>query len=194
MVEHSVTLNIDQLRKAGALVPGLRTTGQLHWTFETGQPGSANFEALLARSDGHLQLDLKAPNWGAGAIKQSISLTTTNPHFGGARWWFICPVTLERVGRLHLPPGASQFASRRAHCLTYACKTEDIYDRAARRARKLKMRLGDDIRLPWMPLKPKGMRWETYLRYINQIEAFESVASRRFVKLAERLNTRKFVS
>src|SRR5262249_2106445 len=117
LVEYSVNLNIEQLRQAGALMPGLRTSGELHWTFATGQLGSANFEALLSSKDGYLQLDLKLPSGGASTTKQRISLTTTNLYFGGARWWFVCPVTGKRVGRLHLPPRANQFLSRRAYGL-----------------------------------------------------------------------------
>jgi hypothetical protein len=49
-------------------------------------------------------------------------------------------------------------------------------------------RLGADAGFHCMPLKPKGMRWTTYLRYAGQIEAFESVAGRRWVKVAARLN------
>jgi hypothetical protein len=185
LVEHSVTLKIEQLRKAGALIPGLPTSGQLHWTFETGQLGSANFEAVLATKDGYLQLDLQIPSCSA---KQRISLTTTNLYFGGARWWFVCPVTLERVGRLHLLAGASQFLSRRAHGLTYACQTEDVYDRAARRSRKLMMRLGADAGSRWIPLKPKGMRWTTYVRHANEIKYLEGISDGRWQKLLAKLD------
>jgi hypothetical protein len=41
------------------------------------------------------------------------------PHYGGRRWWFICPIKKIRVAKLYLPPGATQFASRKAHDLTY---------------------------------------------------------------------------
>ena len=77
--------------------------------------------------------------------------------------------------------------------LTYACQTEDFYCRAARRSRKLFTRLGDEIGPPWMPLKPKGMRWATYLRYINQIKALESVADRRLLMMSVRSKASGFV-
>jgi hypothetical protein len=41
------------------------------------------------------------------------------PSFGGRRWWFICPVTAKRVGKLYVPNGATHFAGRKAHDLTY---------------------------------------------------------------------------
>ena len=186
LVEYALTLNIDQFMKAiktGGANSGLPISGQLRWTFKAGQCSAANFEARLGFPDGYVQLDFLVADGrtqGSRDVKQRISLTTTRPRFGGTRWWFICPVTGERVGRLYLPPGASQFASRRAHGLAYACQTESIDARAARRRRKLLARLGDeDAPFGWMPLKPKRMRWATYLRYLNQIEACQIAASRR---------------
>jgi hypothetical protein len=178
LVEYALTLNIDQFMKViktGGENSSLPISGQLCWTFRAGQRSAANFEARLGFPDGYVQLDFLVADGrtqGSRDVKQRISLTTTRPRFGGTRWWFICPVTGERVGRLYLPAGACQFASRRAHGLAYASQTESINERAARRRRKLLARLGDeDAPFGWMPLKPKRMRWATYLRYLNQIEA-----------------------
>jgi hypothetical protein len=114
LVEHALTLNIDQLIRAGGLKPW-PTSGRLSWTGPLGQSSSVNFLAHLVIPRGYLQLDFTV--WDR-QVRQTIALATTKPHFGGTRWWFICPVTGKRVGRLHLPPGASQFASRQAHGLT----------------------------------------------------------------------------
>jgi hypothetical protein len=46
-------------------------------------------------------------------------MTSTTLHTGGRRWWFVCPVTGKRVGKLYLPVGATGFAGRKAHDLTY---------------------------------------------------------------------------
>ena len=195
LVEQALTLNIDQLIRAGGLKRGWRTSGQLSWT--SGQASSVNFEAYLANWAGHLQLDFVVREDTTGSsrhVRQTIAFATTKPRFGGTRWWFVCPSTGERVGRLHLPPGATEFLSRRAHGLTYACQTEDFYARAARRSRKLMARLGADAGPGWPPpLKPKRMRWATYLRYAGQIEACERVADRRWVKVARRWMARGFV-
>src|SRR5262245_33711392 len=113
LVEHALTLNIDQLIRAGGLRPR-PTSGQLSWAGPLGQSSSVNFQACLAISDGYLNLNFERQGGPElnHQVRQTIALDTTKPHFGGTRWWFICPVTGERVGRLHLPPGASQFASR----------------------------------------------------------------------------------
>ena len=55
---------------------------------------------------------------------QTIALAATRPHFGGLRWWFVCPAlarqgTRSLVRCICLPSGASAFASRAAHRLNY---------------------------------------------------------------------------
>jgi hypothetical protein len=67
---------------------------------------------------------------------ERVRLLTTKPHFGGARWWFVCPFQLDgeacqrRVGKLYLPPGQSRFGCRRCHDLTYKSSQEGHrYDR-----------------------------------------------------------------
>jgi hypothetical protein len=59
-----------------------------------------------------------------------IRITTTRPHLGGKRHWFLCPVVRQgkpcnrRVGRLYLTPGAAVFGCRGCHDLTYTTARE----------------------------------------------------------------------
>jgi hypothetical protein len=52
-------------------------------------------------------------------VDYKIGLQTTVPHFGGIRWWFSCPICGRRAAKLYVPPGASIFACRQCHRLTY---------------------------------------------------------------------------
>jgi hypothetical protein len=57
-------------------------------------------------------------------VRQFITLVQTSPHYGGIRWWFLCPTELargveRRVRCLYLPLGQSHFAGRVAHKLNY---------------------------------------------------------------------------
>jgi hypothetical protein len=99
---------------------------------------------------------IRSPREPSGA--QQRLLGEAKPRFGGVRWWFICPHSGARVGRLHLPPGSSLFAGRRAYALRYACQTETRHQRAARRASKLIARLGGRPDPYFPPDKPKRMR------------------------------------
>jgi hypothetical protein len=109
-------------------------------------------------------------------IDDKIRLTTTRPHFGGFRFWFVCPRTIRRCRQLLLPLGARHFLSRRAYGLGYACQREREHDRALRRVRKLRLRLGGDLGDGEHPDKPKRMRWTTYDRLIAELDAAERVA------------------
>jgi hypothetical protein len=66
-------------------------------------------------------------------IHLAIRLVSTAIHLGGRRWWFTCPGTGERVGKLYLLPAATQFAGRRAHDLTYTSYQESGRDKRFRR-------------------------------------------------------------
>jgi hypothetical protein len=107
-------------------------------------------------------------------VDDKIYLATTRPHFGGRRYWFVCPCTNRRVRNLHLPLGGRHFLSRRAYRLGYACQREREHDRALRRVAKLLRRLGGD------PAdgagKPPRMRWTTYHRLIAELDAANRAA------------------
>jgi hypothetical protein len=103
-------------------------------------------------------------------IECSVRLATSRPHFGGIRWWFVCPLSGRCVRKLHLCAGRYYFASRKALGLTYQVCREDIGPRAQRKAAKLWRRLGPEGE------RPKGMHWRTYDRIGSAAEAAESLS------------------
>jgi hypothetical protein len=61
-----------------------------------------------------------------------IRLTTTSPYFGGLRWWYICPLSVNgrschrRIGKLYLPNYARFYGCRHCYELTYrSCQEAD---------------------------------------------------------------------
>lgn len=69
-------------------------------------------------------------------VHEVIQLVATPCHFGGQRWWFVCPLVVDgqpcgrRVTKLHLPPRARYFGCRHCHNLTYTSAQEaHKYDR-----------------------------------------------------------------
>src|SRR5215475_3148309 len=66
-----------------------------------------------------------------------------------------------RVRKLYLPLGGRHFWSRHACELAYASQRETKFDRALRRGRKLRLRLGGDPADDECPDKPPRMRWAT---------------------------------
>jgi len=61
-----------------------------------------------------------------------IPITTTSCNYGGVRYWFCCPLTVndkfcgKRVGVIYLPPLGKYFGCRTCYNLTYkSCKEHD---------------------------------------------------------------------
>src|SRR5215471_16963234 len=119
-------------------------------------------------------------------IDDKVYLATSRPPFGGLRWWFVCPRSNRRVRKLYLPLGGRHFWSRRAYELAFASQRETKYDRALRRARKLRLRLGGDPADDEYPDKPPRMRWATYNRLMDRLVAAGRVTDERLA-LAARL-------
>jgi hypothetical protein len=112
-------------------------------------------------------------------IDDKVYLAPSRSHFGGLRWWFLCPHLNRRVRTLYLPRSGHHFWSRRAYELAYASQRETKYDGALRRACKLRLRLGGDPADDEYPDKPPRMRWATYDRLLDKLRAADSVADER---------------
>lgn len=54
-----------------------------------------------------------------GVPRFRLLFTTTRYHFGGFRYWFLCPSCSQRVGKLYAPLSADEFKCRHCHSLTY---------------------------------------------------------------------------
>jgi hypothetical protein len=107
-----------------------------------------------------------------------VQMSYTRPHYGGRRWWFICPLVKagqvcgRRVAKLYLPGGALHFGCRYCHDLTYTTSQkggdllETIDNRLVRLRRKLKAGSGQVVDAP--PEKPRHMHWKTYGRLCRE--------------------------
>ena len=93
-----------------------------------------------------------------------VSLERTPCHLGGERVWWRCPEPGcgRRVAVLY---GGARIACRHCNDLAYRCQRESAEDRAARRANKIRRKLGWRVGILNLPGdKPKGMHWKTFAR------------------------------
>jgi hypothetical protein len=138
-VEEGLILDIKELGTNGALNPGWRK-GELLW--RSGDTAIATIEyssSLCSDGTGTLWLRYTADG---ERMYYTITLVSTVPHYGGRRWWFICPIKKIRVAKLYLPPDATQFGSRQAHGLTYrSCQSSFRIERARRQTQRLARRI-----------------------------------------------------
>ena len=118
-----------------------------------------------------------------------VELTSTLQPLGGRRWWWVCPKRGDLVAKLYKPSGSAIFASRKAHRLAYRSQRQSPHDRALGRAFKLRRRLGSTAGIGDYIEKPKGMRWATFDRKMEQIEAAEAVYNTHLVQFVQQMNS-----
>jgi len=115
--------------------------------------------------------------------KYPVYLDTTPCHMGGERHWFLCPARGcgRRVAILY---GGAIFACRHCYRLAYSSQRENAGDRAARRADRIRDRLGWPGGIlegsGWG--KPKGMHWRTYERLCAEHDDFSDMALAGFIQ------------
>jgi hypothetical protein len=78
-----------------------------------------------------LRYDVEHFSMRTGSEHYPVSMLTTPCQFGGSRWWWLCPATGRRVGKLYLPNGGTRFLSRGpgAYRLAYASQRHGRVDR-----------------------------------------------------------------
>ena len=175
VVGNGLTLDLYKLIRDGAFSPGQASTGSLTWTRNDEYVGSIGYSSDLTKpSSGSVRLHY---NHEEEPVDYRVSLTTTQPYYGGIRWWFVCPVNGSRATKLHLPSGSNMFASRQAFDLAYRSQNETASDRMLTKAQDIRRNLGGSASLmePF-PDKPKGMHWTTYWRLRDQSEQSANVA------------------
>ena len=123
----------------------------------------------LVIGESHIWFIYQSRDRGSGAAwqdnRRSADIERTPCTLGGTRPWFICPNSRcgRRVTTLYFDEG--ELGCRHCHRLLYASQSEGAADRARRRERKIRRRLGMGPNL-FAPLaeKPKRMHWRTYFK------------------------------
>lgn len=90
----------------------------------------------------------------------SIALTTTRPHFGGKRRWFVCPNCGRRCSKVYL---RSSFVCRTCAKAVYPSQYAYLRVAGEAKAKTARSRLGIQANFGIVDAqKPKGMHWKTY--------------------------------
>ena len=98
-------------------------------------------------------------------LRYHVPLARTACNYGGARYWFVCPMPgcPRRAAILYLVGG--RFACRHCQHLAYRTQHENFYGRGLLKAQSIREKLGGsaNMTLPFPP-KPKHMHWRKYYR------------------------------
>ena len=116
-VDESLTLDFGWLQREGLLTSG--HVEIIQWSIGTDNEATISFHA----NRDHVLLEYVISQTGSPRhITTEARLVTTQPYFGGERYWVTCPLdsTGRMISKLYLPPGALQFGCRECHNLTYA--------------------------------------------------------------------------
>lgn len=164
------SIDVRRWKREGLLTPGHAFSWQ--WSRHGEVIASINVKAELGRVILTYRHRSSGDEW--EDVSYSVHLTTTPCHIGGERHWFLCPAPGcgKRVAVIY---GGGIFACRKCHQLAYSSQREDAGDRAARRAHRIRERMG----WPGGVLqggdwgKPKGMHWRTYERLRDEHDTCE---------------------
>jgi hypothetical protein len=180
-------LDVNQLRENGCLQPGRSSTCQ--WTV-----GNEVFSINLLAEAERLSLSYTVRVGGGRSedVAEIIPLVHASCRFGGSRAYFICPGPRDgtdcgrRITKLHL--ARRYFLCRHCNQLAYASQYEQPWQRALRRANKLRQRLGIDVRIAEpIPDKPRGMWARTYDCVLDEILQAEILAHEAQANMFKRL-------
>ena len=127
-VEECRSLDCVSFRGQGFLGSNLTQSGEVTWFdhFEC-KVASLGFVIATARTDGIMVLNYVLTGLNGSedqSFRYKVSLQTTQPNFGGIRWWFTCPRCHRRVRKLYRPPLADKYLCRLCHELSYRSSQE----------------------------------------------------------------------
>lgn len=187
-VESCRSIDVNRLHREGCLRPGW--WGGWQWTRDGEKVASITMRA----EEGRLVLSYNYRRHGDEwqSVEEPVPIIQVPCRFGGSRPYFRCPGVVNgiacgrRVAKLYGP--GKYFLCRHCYRLAYPSQSEGEWDRALRRANKIRVRLGGD---PGMcepfPERPKGMWERTYTRLQNEAFEAETLADTAFMIRAERL-------
>ncbi len=159
-VEQSRQLDVRELQRSGLLGVGMN----YGWSWSRNGARVATIRLTVDSDQVQVRCSrcLRNGQWHDAFF--DIPLERTPCHLGGERVWWRCPEPGcgRRVALLY---GGSRIACRHCNDLAYRCQRESAEDRAARRANKIRRKLGWSYGILNLPGdKPKGMHWKTFAR------------------------------
>ena len=172
-VEGCRSLDVNRLHREGCLRPGW--CGGWQWTRDGEQVAWITLRAKADRLHLAYRVRIGGGEW--EDVAETVRIVRVSCPLGGSRPYFVCPGVVNgiacgrRVAKLYEP--GRYFLCRHCYRLAQASQSEGAWDRALRRANKIRIRLGGEpgMAAPF-PKRPKGMWRRTYERlYETVIEA-----------------------
>lgn len=187
-VDHCRSIDVNRFNKEGILADGW--SGRWEWKRD------GERIALIGIRGGRCQVRLVYRCKHGGGdwedVDQPIPIFWKPCRFGGERPFFQCPGVVggKHCGRavLKLYGAGRYFLCRHCYRLTYASRKEGRFDRALRRANRIRVELGGEPdTASAFPARPKGMWRRTYERLRREIMGAEMRADEELAAFTARL-------
>lgn len=185
-------IDIGWLAKAGKLREGMAISGQLHWLYCDRLLGSILYTCDLTDPQNALLILRFACGRQAEPVCQVIPLRSTVPHYGGRRWWMVCPLGNSHVTKLYLPPTGTRFASRAALRLGYRSQRIGRADKPGERLSGIERKLSWERSFHGLPARPKGMWRRTFERHLAEYVSLKRQADDYLIARAKRMAPSQF--
>lgn len=185
----SLRIDLAWMLRTGRATEGAWRMGSLSWSCGGQDAGSIGYQAIM-HQPGEERLELtytRGKGDNAERVQQTVGLCFTVPHYGGKRWWMLCPYRHIRVGKLYLPPGGDRFASRLAWRLGYQCQRDAARDRPFERLFRLQKKLGSYQGWEAGLRRPKGMWHRTFYRHMARYWELDAECGAEMMALVGRL-------
>lgn len=189
----SFRIDLAWMLRTGLAREGSHISGTLRWTCRGEPSGSITYTAIM-HQPGEERLELSYTR-GSGdeqeQVRQTVRLCHTVPHYGGKRWWLICPFRHIRVGKLYLPPGGDRFASRKVWRLAYQCQRDAARDRPFEQLARLQKKVGSEQGWETPLIRPKGMWNRTFERHLQRYWELDDQCAAEMMGMMRRLGGKR---
>jgi len=145
-VIHTIQLSIFKLKEFGLLRGYCAST--LTWTHKASGKQDSIGITVDIEDEPYVKVNYTITDRTTGKktnYDYKIGLTSTPCHFGGVRYWFICPLSVNgvycgrRIGTLYLASGGNYFGCRHCYNLSYESRNESRLGRIGKLGYVLKV-------------------------------------------------------
>lgn len=196
--EESKVIDLAMMLRKGWIAEGCKSSGRsLSWSRGAQLAGSISYDYDLTDPDNAtLRLHWRSCRAGGDWVRreQVIRLVYTRPHYGGRRWWMICPVRGDRVAKLYLPHNGDIFAGRKAWRIAYRSQRVADHDKPFERLNRLQRKLGCREGYDEWLFRPKGMWHRTFARHQARFEKIHEDCDMVWIGLMARIGMFKGVT
>ena len=101
----SLRIDLAWMVRTSRAKEGAVVWGSLSWSLGDQPSGSISYRAIMDEP-GVERLELsytRGSGEDAEQVRQTVRLCSTRPHYGGKRWWMICPYRGIRVAKTGVP-------------------------------------------------------------------------------------------